>query len=116
VDEDLGLVAALAPTGIQYIPVVDHSALGAPEVPAALKAGLRRAWPRTYIASGGFDRESAEAVLRAGHGDLVAFGRPFISNPDLVARLERGLPLAAPDFKTFYTPGPKGYTDYPAHA
>jgi N-ethylmaleimide reductase len=110
------LVAALAPTGIQYIHVVDHSAMGAPAVPAELKQALRRAWPRTYIASGGFDRESAEAALRDGAGDLVAFGRPFISNPDFVTRLEHGLPLAAPDFKTFYTPGPKGYTDYPAHA
>jgi N-ethylmaleimide reductase len=112
----LALVAALAPMGIQYIHVVDHSALGAPEVPAALKTALRQAWPRTVIASGGFDHETAEAALREGRGDLVAFGRPFISNPDFVARLERGLPLATPDFKTFYTPGPKGYTDYPASA
>jgi N-ethylmaleimide reductase len=44
----------------------------------------------------------------------VGFGRAFLANPDLVARLERGLPLNAPDFATFYTPGPKGYTDYPA--
>jgi len=112
----LKLVAALAPTGIQYIHVVDHSALGAPEVPVALKDALRRAWPRTYVVSGGFDRQTAEAALRDGKGDLVAFGRPFISNPDLVTRLEKQLPLAPPDFKTFYTPGPKGYTDYPAHA
>jgi N-ethylmaleimide reductase len=70
--------------------------------------------PRTLIASGGFDREAAEAALRQGRCDLVAFGRPFIANPDLVGRLARGLPLAAPDFKTFYTPGPRGYTDYPA--
>jgi len=44
----------------------------------------------------------------------VAFGRAFLANPDLVARMQRGLPLNAPDFGTFYTPGPKGYTDYPA--
>ena len=65
-------------------------------------------WPAASTAAG------AEAALREGRADLVAFGRPFLANPDLVARLERGLPLNAPDFATFYTPGPKGYTDYPA--
>ncbi|HEY3446861.1 MAG TPA: alkene reductase [Myxococcales bacterium] len=110
------LVGELAGTGIQYVHVVDHSAMGAPAVPASLKRELRAVWPRTYIASGGFDRASAEASLEAKEADLVAFGRPFLSNPDLVARFEKGLPLAAPDFKTFYTPGPKGYTDYPAHS
>ena len=108
------LVRALVPTGIQFLHLVDHSAMGAPGVPEALKHSLRRAWPRTFIVSGGFDRAKAESALRDGKGDLVAFGRPFISNPDLVTRLEKGLPLAAPDFATFYTPGPKGYTDYPA--
>lgn len=109
-----GLVPRLAATGIQYVHVVDHSAMGAPEVPAALKRALRRAWPGTFILAGGFDRESAEVALNEGRCDLVAFGRQFLANPDLVARLERGLPLNAPDFATFYTPGPKGYTDYPA--
>lgn len=80
---------------------------------SGLKAALRKAWPRTFILSGGFDRAKAEAALAAGKGDLVAFGRPFIGNPDLVSRLEKNAPLAAPDFKTFYTPGAKGYTDYP---
>jgi N-ethylmaleimide reductase len=108
------LVAALAPTGLQYIHLVDHSAMGAPPVPAGLKLDLRKLWPRTFILSGGFDRASAEAALRDGRADLVAFGRPFLSNPDLVARLQRGAPLNAPDFGTFYTPGAKGYTDYPA--
>jgi N-ethylmaleimide reductase len=111
----LALVRALVETGIQYIHVVDHSAMGAPPVPEALKAALRKAWPRTFIASGGFDRASGEAALREGKADLIAFGRPFLSNPDLVRRLERNLPLTAPDMATFYTPGPKGYTDYPVH-
>ena len=106
------LVPALAATGLQYVHLVDHSAMGAPPVPPALKLALRKAWPRTFILAGGFDRAGAEAALREGRADLVAFGRPFLANPDLVARLERGLPLNAPDFATFYTPGPKGYTDY----
>ena len=109
----LTLVQKLIATGVEYVHLVDHSPMGAPEVPAALKAALRKAWPRTFIASGGFDREKAEAVLAEGKADLVAFGRPFIANPDLVTRLEKNLPLNALDFGTFYTPGPKGYTDYP---
>jgi len=107
------LVRRLVPSGIQCLHLVDHSAMGAPPVPEALKRALRRGWPRTLVVSGGFDRARAEAALREGAGDLVAFGRPFIANPDLVERLERGLPLAAPDPATFYTPGPKGYVDYP---
>ena len=108
------LVPRLAATGIQYVHLVDHSAMGAPEVPEQLKRALRAAWPRTFILAGGFDRASAEAALRQGHADLVAFGRPFLANPDLIARLQRNLALNPPDFATFYTPGPKGYTDYPA--
>ena len=107
------LLPELTATGIQYLHLVDHSAMGAPKVPEALKQELRRAWPRTFILAGGFDRPGAEAALRDGRADLVALGRPFLANPDLVTRLERGLPLNAPDFGTFYTPGPKGYTDYP---
>jgi N-ethylmaleimide reductase len=107
------LVPRLASTGIQYVHVVDHSAMGAPAVPETLKRALRQAWPRTFILAGGFDRASAEAALNEGRCDLVAFGRQFLANPDFVTRLERGLALNAPDFATFYTPGPKGYTDYP---
>jgi N-ethylmaleimide reductase len=107
------LVPRLASTGIQYVHIVDHSAMGAPTVPEELKRALRRVWPRTFILAGGFDRATAEVALNEGRGDLIAFGRQFLANPDLVTRLERGLPLNAPDFATFYTPGPKGYTDYP---
>ncbi len=110
------LVPALVATGVQAVHLVDHSAMGAPPVPGELKLALRKAWPRTFILAGGFDRDSAEAALRDGRADLIAFGRPFLANPDLVTRLQRGLPLNAPDFATFYTPGPKGYTDYPVAA
>ena len=75
---------------------------------------MRNGLPSTFIASGGFDAPKAESALKDGHGHLVAFGRPFIANPDLVQRMQKGIALAAPDFPTFYTPGPKGYTDYPA--
>jgi N-ethylmaleimide reductase len=62
--------------------------------------------------SGGYDAPRANADLDAQRGDLVAFGRPFISNPDLVAKLRNDTPLTAPDFATFYSADEKGYTDY----
>ncbi len=107
------LLPKLAATDIQYVHLVDHSAMGAPEVPEPLKRALRAAWPRTFILAGGFDAGMAQAALDERRADLIAFGRPFLANPDLVARLERGLALNPPDFATLYTPGPKGYTDYP---
>jgi len=110
----LALVRALSDLGVAYVHVLDHSSMGAPPVPAALKKGLRDTFKGPFILAGGFTRESAEAALAEGRADLVAFGRPFLANPDLVERLRRGVDLSAPDPKTFYTPGPAGYTDYPA--
>jgi len=94
-----------------YIHVVDHSSMGAPEVSPRLKTRIRETFRGRYILSGGYDAARAEADLRAGKGDLVAFGRPFIANPDLVQKLGTGAPLKAPDPDRFYTPGPEGYTD-----
>jgi N-ethylmaleimide reductase len=65
------------------------------------------------VLAGGYDLTKAEADLSAKKGELVAFGRPYLANPDYLARAKAGRPLNAPDFATFYTPGPKGYTDYP---
>ncbi|MCB9686415.1 MAG: alkene reductase [Alphaproteobacteria bacterium] len=107
------LAGELKTLGLAYVHVVDHSALGAPAVPDSVKGTIRAAFGGTVILAGGYDRERAEADLAAGRGDLVAFGRPFIANPRLPTRLREGLPLAQPDFATFYTPGEKGYTDYP---
>lgn len=99
--------------GLVYIHIVDHQAMGAPEVPQSVKDGIRKAFKGTYITSGGYDKARANKDLEAGVGELVAFGRPFISNPDLVERMKQDAPLADPDFNTFYTPGAEGYTDYP---
>jgi len=112
----LQLARELSSIGMLYLHLVDHSAMGAPPVPADFKTRLRAAFNGLFIVSGGFDRLTAEAALVERRGDLVAFGRPFLSNPDLVARFRKGAPLAAPDMATFYTPGPKGYTDYPTLA
>jgi N-ethylmaleimide reductase len=86
--------------------------MGAPAVSAELKKKIRQAFAGTYIAVGGFTAQTAETVLEAKEADLIAFGRPFISNPDLVEKLKTGATLIDPDMSTFYTPGEKGYTDY----
>lgn len=95
--------------GLAYLHVVRHRDEHFPST----VAGMRYAFGGTMILNGGFDVASAEAELAAGTAELIAFGVPFIANPDLVDRLRRGAPLAAPDPATFYTPGPKGYVDYP---
>jgi N-ethylmaleimide reductase len=109
------LAAGLGRLGLTYLHLVDHSSMGAPKPdPNTIQAMSRefRATGGRIILSGGNDRDRAEADLQSGTADLIAFGRPFISNPDLVERLKSGAPLATPDMTTFYTPGPKGYTDY----
>lgn len=108
------LATEVGKLGLAYIHVVDHSGMGAPPVPESVKAGIRGAFKGTYILSGGYDAARAEADLAAGLGELVAYGRPFISNPTLVEKLRTGAELRAPDFATFYTPGAAGYTDYPS--
>lgn len=97
---------------IAYIHVVDHSSMGSPPVSPDIKAIIRNSFKRTYILSGGYDLKTANADLAANKGELVAFGRPFISNPDLLEKLASGAPLTEADHNTFYTPGEKGYTDY----
>lgn len=74
---------------------------------------LRDLWKGVLMTNGGYDRDSANAVLAAGRADLVAFGVPFIANPDLPARYQAGASLNAPDVATFYGGDAKGYTDYP---
>ena len=115
VDEQyLALTRALSELGLMYVHVLDHSALGAPAVPDGLKAAMREAFKGPFIAAGGFDKAQAEQALTSGRADLIAMGRPFLANPDLVERLRQGSPLNGVDPQTFYTPWEKGYTDYPA--
>jgi N-ethylmaleimide reductase len=110
------LAEKLNERNIAYIHVVDHSALGAPHVPLAIKQTIGAAFKNTLILAGGHTMESAETELQSGLCDLVAFGRPFINNPDLVDRFEKGYPLSDNlKFDQFYTPGENGYTDYPVY-
>jgi len=99
-----------------YVHLVDHSAMGAPKPEKATVDAIRRAFTGTLILSGGYDLIRAEKDLEEKRGDLIAFGRPFLANPDFVQRLRSGDALNEPDQSTFYTPGEKGYTDYPSLA
>lgn len=112
-DEYIALTKQLADTGIQYVHVVDHSAMGGAAVPASLKAAMRAAWPRTFILAGGYDAASAEVDVVEGKADLISIGRPVLANPGYVARLKSGAKLNEVDYTTLYSPGEKGYTDYP---
>jgi len=115
VDETYAYLAArLNDLGILYLHVLDHSPLGAPPVPQQVKDIIRSEFSNMIILCGGFDKEKAEEVLTSGAADLVAFGRPYLANPDLEKRFEAGAELNQADFNTFYAAGAAGYTDYPA--
>jgi N-ethylmaleimide reductase len=102
--------------GIAYIHIVDHSAIGAPIVPVEIKELIGKNFTNGIILCGGYDKEKAEADLNSGLADLIAFGKPFINNPDLVARLTNNWPLSKDlDMDFFYTADYKGYTDYPVY-
>jgi N-ethylmaleimide reductase len=107
------LARRLSPLKLAYMHIVDHSSMGAPEVHAFVKQKIRANFQGALILSGGYDKDRAEHDLQEKRADLIAFGRPFISNPDLVEKLRGGHPLREPDSSTFYTPGAKGYIDYP---
>ncbi|HEY9049850.1 MAG TPA: alkene reductase [Ohtaekwangia sp.] len=108
------LAEKLNDIGVVYIHLVDHSGMGAPEVPLSIKKAIRDKFKNTLILSGGYTLARAEEDLAAQFADLVAFGKPFISNPDLVERLRKNLPLNIKlDVSTFYSAEAKGLIDYP---
>jgi len=116
------VVKELAPLGLAYIHVIEGATGGPRELEdrpfdyEALKAAYRQAGGKgAWMVNNGYDKPLAEEALKEGD-DLVAFGRPFISNPDLVRRLREGAPLNALDKNTLYGGGEAGYTDYPALA
>ncbi|WP_369764848.1 alkene reductase [Flavobacterium sp. WC2429] len=98
---------------IAYIHLVDHSAMGSPPVPLEIKKMIRENFKNAIILCGGFNNETAEEAIESGLADLVAFGRPFILNPDLVDRFKNNWPLCEDlNMDLFYTADEKGYTDY----
>lgn len=100
--------------GIAYLHVTDQSAGHKPDVLDLVETSLRKKFTYTLILSGGYSLASAEEVINMGIADLVSFGRPFITNPDLVSRFHKNLPLNIKlDSSTLYSSDAKGYTDYP---
>ena len=108
------LATELGRLGLLYLHLVDQTAsTGGPQTRPDLERMIRERFAGPVILSGGYgDARRAEADLVEGKGDLIAFGRPFISNPTLVDKLRTGAPLTPPDAETFFTPGSRGYTDY----
>ncbi len=107
------IVDQLDALGIAYIHVVEGATGGPRDIAPFDYASLRRRFSKTYIANNGFDLELATSHLAEGKADLIAFGLPFIANPDLVERLQTGAPLADINPATIYGGGAAGYTDYP---
>ncbi len=99
--------------GIHYLHLNQQDARWMHDAANPLLRRIRTEFTRSLILCGGFTRAVAESTLRSGAGDLIAFGRPFISNPDLVARLQHHLTLTPFDPGVFYAGGIHGYTDYP---
>ena len=115
------VVESLNPLGLAYLHFIEPRSSGAGRaevnwqgVPSAMVL-FRPIWKGVLITAGGFTGEAAEAAIAEGHADAIAFGRIFISNPDLPLRLRHGYPLTPYDRKTFYGGDVAGYTDYPFH-
>lgn len=109
----LHAAARLAERGVAYLHV-NEPGDDCPEA-TEVRQQLRAAFPGPIIVAGGYTKDRADAVLASGDADLVAFGRPFIANPDLPARLQRGWPLNTPEPATFFGGDARGYIDYPTH-
>jgi N-ethylmaleimide reductase len=115
------VVESLNPLGLAYLHFIEPRSSGAGRaevnwqgVPSAMVL-YRPIWRGVLIAAGGFTGEAAEAAIAEGHADAIAFGRIFISNPDLPRRLREGLPLTPYNRETFYGGEEAGYTDYPVY-
>lgn len=98
--------------GVTYIHIAEADWDNAPVMPVAFKEAYRKAFSGTLIYAGKYTKERAEEALEKGWADLIAFGRPFIANPDLPYRLQNNLPLNEPDRSKFFGGNSAGYTDY----
>ncbi len=101
--------------GIAYLHLSEADWDDAPQVPEDFRHQLRNTFSGAIVVAGRYDADRAEALLAAGLVDLVAFGRPFLANPDLPERIARGWPLAGFDPATLFGGDARGYSDYPAY-
>jgi N-ethylmaleimide reductase len=108
------IVDHLSALKLVYLHVIEGATGGPRDIAPFDYGSLRKRFSGAYMANNGYDFDLATKVLAANQADLIAFGKPFIANPDLVERLKAGAPLNTPDKATFYGGGAKGYTDYPA--
>jgi N-ethylmaleimide reductase len=115
------VIKSLDKLGLAYLHFIEPRSSGAgraevnhQNVPSAMVL-FRPLWRGVLISAGGFTGEAAEAAIAAGHANAIAFGRIFISNPDLPRRLRHGFPLTPYNRATFYGGEAQGYTDYPVY-
>jgi 2,4-dienoyl-CoA reductase-like NADH-dependent reductase (Old Yellow Enzyme family) len=111
----LALARELSERGLAYVHLSDQETLGEQGIPENFLSEFRAAYTGTLIVAGGYDKQRAIAALEADKADLIAIGRGFISNPDLVERMKNDWPLAEANRSTFYGLGTRGYTDYPIY-
>jgi 2,4-dienoyl-CoA reductase-like NADH-dependent reductase (Old Yellow Enzyme family) len=111
----LHLAENLSERELAFVHLNNQEFEGGWTIPREFLPRFRRVYPGTLIIAGGFDRARAEATLGEGLADLIAFGRPYIANPDLVERMQNDWPLAEREPATVYGGGAEGYTDYPTY-
>lgn len=107
---------ALDPIGLAFLELREpgpEGTFGKSDVPP-VSPEIRQVFRAPLVLNSDFTFDTAEAALAKGRADAISFGRPFISNPDLVRRFESGAPLAPDDRETWYSQGDEGYIDYPA--
>lgn len=115
VETFLYLIERLNTMNLAYAHLIEPRVVGHMDVENVAESltPFRKVWKSTLISAGGFQAKSGAEAIASGHADLIAFGRLWLSNPDLPKRFQLGAPLNRYDRETFYTPGPKGYIDYP---
>ncbi|CAI3794601.1 N-ethylmaleimide reductase [Pseudomonas sp. MM221] len=108
-------VKILEEVGIAYLSLAEADWENAPELPETFREAVRKTFSGKIIYAGKYTAERGNRVIKAGWGDLIAFGRPFIANPDLPARIANNWPLNPVDPSSMYGGTDKGYTDYPTY-
>ena len=109
-------IKILENAGVAYVSIAEADWENAPDLPEAFRRDVRNAFSGRIMYAGRYSAKRASRLVDAGLTDLVAFGRPFIANPDLPQRIANDWPLNALDPATLYGGGEKGFTDYPAYA
>ncbi|WP_336777735.1 alkene reductase [Pantoea sp. USHLN256] len=108
-------VKVLESAGVAYVSIAEADWDNAPDMPEAFRREIRRVFSGRIIYAGRYTAERAEKMIRSNYADLIAFGRPFVANPDLPARIANGWPLNALNAARLYGGSEEGFTDYPVY-